>query len=122
MRALIAIGCLAALFVSYGSAHGSPQPSVQYGPPSVASTVDALYPPLSVAWGTVTLEVNVDSNGNVAGVRVVHGIASLTESAETSVRQWKFQPATVNGKPVSSKVTTAFTFVQPGVGPMFQQH
>jgi protein TonB len=43
----------------------------------------------------------VDEKGNPSHVRVVHGIGmGLDEKAIEAVRQYKFTPATVNGKPV----------------------
>jgi TonB family protein len=91
--------------------------SAQFDSPSVVSTVEAVYPLQSTVWGTVVLEVSLDDQGTVTGVRVVHGIPSLTEPAEFSVRQWKFKPAQLNGEPVSSKIAVAFSFVPPNIGP-----
>jgi len=71
----------------------------------------------SVASGTVVLEVALDEAGKISDVRVVRGIASLTEPAERSVRQWKFRPAKMDGKPLPSKIPVAFSFVPPNVGP-----
>ena len=51
-------------------------------PPSVVAVTDAVYPISSVVSGTVVLEVTIDEGGKVAAVRVVRGIASLTEEAE----------------------------------------
>jgi TonB family protein len=76
-----------------------------------------IYPLNSVASGTVVLEVSLDGAGKITDIRVVRGIASLTEPAEDSVRQWTFQPAKLNGKPVRSKIARAFSFVPPNVGP-----
>jgi TonB family protein len=83
----------------------------------VISAVEAVYPLQSVATGTVVLEVSLDEVGKITDVRVVRGIASLTEPAEPSVRQWKFQPAEFDGEPASSKIVVAFSFVPPNVGP-----
>ena len=71
----------------------------------------------SVVSGTVVLEVSLDDTAKITDIRVVRGIASLTEPAERSVRQWTFQSAKLDGKPVSSKVVVAFSFVPPNVGP-----
>jgi hypothetical protein len=94
--------------------------SARFDPPAVISTVEAVYPLQSVAWGTVVLEVGLDDHGVITGVRVVHGIASLTGPAERSVRQWKFKPAQLDGSPISSKIAVAFSFVPPNVGPRVQ--
>lgn len=122
MRALIATLCLAPSFVILGWVHKSTQEHLRFDPPSVTSTAQALYPPHSVASGTVILEVGLDTEGKISDVRVVHDIPSLTESAQQSLRQWKFQPAILDGGPVKSKVTVAFTFSSANLGPSIQHH
>jgi TonB family protein len=106
------------LSVGLGTIQGKKKPqSPRFDPPAVISTVEAIYPLQSVASGTVVLEVTLDNAGKITDVRVVRGIPSLTESAERSIRQWKFRPAQLDGEPVHSKVTAAFSFVPPNVGP-----
>jgi protein TonB len=85
--------------------------------PQVAATAPAPYPPNSIAEGTVILELTIGPGGNIEGVQVVRGVASLTEAAERSVRQWKFCPATLEGRPVRADVAVAFTFTRPVVLP-----
>jgi TonB family protein len=51
--------------------------------------------------GTVKVYCWVDENGNPSHVRVVNGVGmGLDEKAVEAVRQYKFKPATQNGKPV----------------------
>lgn len=120
MRAAVLV-CLLGMFVGWGTVQeenkGEP---LRFDPPAVISTVEAIYPLQSVAWGTVVLEVSLDDRGGISDVRVVHGIASLTKPAVHSVRQWKFKPARLNGLPTSSKMAVAFSFVPPNVGPRVQ--
>lgn len=85
--------------------------------PQVAATAPAPYPPTSVAEGTVIFELTIGTGGNVEAARVLQGVPSLTEAAERSVRQWRFRPATLEGKPVRASMTTAFTFTRPVVLP-----
>lgn len=89
----------------------------RFDPPVVTTVVDVAYPLQSVASGTVVLEVSLDEFAKITDVRAVREIPSLTEPAERSVRQWKVQPAKLDGKPVASKVPVAFSFVPPNVGP-----
>lgn len=70
----------------------------QYQPISVLSTLEAIYPAADARFGTVILQVMVDKAGAIGKVEVIHGIPSLTEEAERSVRQWKFKPAETNGQ------------------------
>jgi TonB family protein len=90
--------------------------ALRFDPPAVIRAAEAVYPLQSVVSGTVVLEAALDDQGTITNVRVVRGIPSLTESAERSIRQWKFRPAYLNGKPVASKMAVAFSFVPPIVG------
>lgn len=52
--------------------------------------------------GIVIVEAIVDKQGDVTNVRVLKGLPmGLEQSAMDAVRQWKFKPATLNGRPVS---------------------
>jgi TonB family protein len=110
-----------ALFIPFalgGSLLLAQQPAApSYEPPRVVSAVDAAYPVNSVAFGTVVLEVALDSAGKVERVKVVRDISPLTDSAEQAVRQWKFSPARLDGRPVASSLPVAFTFVRPDLWP-----
>ncbi len=85
----------------------------RFKPIQVVSTVKARYPATSIAAGTVILEVTVGESGAIEKIKVIHGIPSLTEEAERSVRQWKFKPAQLDGKPVASPMVASFTFNRP---------
>lgn len=63
------------------------------------------------AQGTVVLRLTINTNGDVTDVEVLAGQrAGLTEAAMAAVRQWKYRPATLNGRPVAVyyKVTVTF--------------
>jgi TonB family protein len=52
--------------------------------------------------GAVILEAVIDEHGNVTGVRVVKGMPmGLEQAAIEAVSRWKFQPATLDGRPVA---------------------
>ena len=51
------------------------------------------------------------------GLFAAGGVASLTEAAERSLRQWKFRSATLDARPVRASIVTAFTFTRPVVVP-----
>ena len=115
--ALTWIGLLG-LSVGLGTFQEKKRPeSPRFDLPAVLTAAEVIYPLQSVASGTVVLEVALDDTGKVTDVRVVRGIPSLTESAERSIRQWKFQPAHLNGEPIHSKMAVAFSFVPANVGP-----
>lgn len=118
MRTLLMWICFLGVAVGSSAAQSKmKQVPAQFDPPSVVSTVEAVYPLQSVASGTVVLEVSLDENAKITDVRVVRGIPSLTQPAEHAVKQWKFQAARLDGKPVASRIVVAFSFVPPNVGP-----
>jgi TonB family protein len=61
--------------------------------------------------GTVEVEAVVDIDGAVADARVVRPLhPELDEQAIAAVRDWKFVPGVMNGKPVPVLITIEMTF------------
>jgi len=60
--------------------------------------------------GTVLLQALVCSTGQVFGVRVQQSIPLLDFASITAIRQWVFQPARVDGRPVAVWVTIPVKF------------
>ena len=61
--------------------------------------------------GSVILQTTIDKNGDITDVKVLKGLhMGLSEAAVASVRQWKFKPATLNGKPVAVYYNLTVTF------------
>jgi TonB family protein len=81
-----------------------------FQPAEAVSVSDVTIPFHSIANGTVVLDVMISQQGEVRNVQVRRDIASVTEEAVRSVRTWKFQPAKLNGKAVTSRMTVAVTF------------
>src|SRR6266446_8282231 len=67
---------------------------------SVPPTYPALAKSNHVA-GDVTMDALVDPAGNVTGVKVISGPTLLQEAAMAALRQWKYEPARLDGRPVS---------------------
>jgi TonB family protein len=82
-----------------------------FQPAKAVSISDVAIPLLSVAIGTVVLDVGITKEGEVDDVQVRRDIPSETEAAVRSVRAWKFEPAKCNGRAVPSRVTVAVTFL-----------
>jgi protein TonB len=77
------------------------------------SSARAIYPSAakqSAVQGSVTVAANVDATGKVTGARALNGPMILREAAVDSVKQWKYSPALVDGKPAASLVTVNVEF------------
>lgn len=62
--------------------------------------------------GVVILQSIIDEQGLVRDVKVLRGLPmGLTEAAVEAVRQWRFEPATLRGRPVAVyyNLTVSFT-------------
>jgi protein TonB len=76
--------------------------------------VEPIYPELAKRARVeyqVMLEVNVDEEGNVTGVKVLRGHPLLDQAAIDAVKQWQYSPTYLNGQavPVVATVTVPFT-------------
>ena len=62
--------------------------------------------------GVVTVRVFIDEHGAVSSAEVVKSSAtSFEQPAIAAVEKWKFKPATLDGKPVATKVIVPISFV-----------
>lgn len=61
--------------------------------------------------GVVTLRVVVTSEGKVTDIRVLAGRGyGLDEKAVDAARHWRFEPATIDGRPVSVEMALEMMF------------
>jgi protein TonB len=61
--------------------------------------------------GMVILEAIISADGAVGDIRVVHSANPLLDAAaEKAVRQWRYRPATLNGRAVGVYLTVTVTF------------
>jgi TonB family protein len=81
-----------------------------FAPAQITAASYALYPPDSLATGTVVLSLSISKTGQVQKVRVARDVAALSPAALAAVKSWKYAPATLNGQPVSSSLIVAFVF------------
>jgi protein TonB len=75
--------------------------------------VEPIYPPLAVAaalQGTVILEALVDESGVVQEVKVLRSQGVLDRAAIDAVRQWRYSPVILNGRPERFILTVVLTF------------
>jgi TonB family protein len=87
-------------------------------PPLRIKVVDPVYPEKArqaQVEGVVILEARTDERGNVEDVMVLRSVPALDQAAIDAVKQWKYEPMLVNGKPqkVVFDVTVRF-MLKPG--------
>ena len=118
------IGATTALTLLVGVALGQKpdqERPPKFQPAEVLAVTDTYYPPRSVAFGTVVLQVTVGESGEIQDIKVIRHIPSLTEEAMRSVKRWKFKPASLDGKPAGSVIPVAFTFTRRQLFPIPKQ-
>jgi protein TonB len=77
------------------------------------STVPPVYPSLARSqriFGDVRVDALIDASGRVSAMKVVSGPALLQQAAMDSLRQWKYQPAMLNGNAVPMHLTVTVQF------------
>jgi protein TonB len=75
--------------------------------------VEPLYPDFARrarVQGTVVLMMVVDEQGVPIQVRALEGHAALQEAALQAARQWRFEPARLDGRPVSASFRLTLNF------------
>jgi periplasmic protein TonB len=105
-----------------GLAGSNAQPSAPTAPLPVGgdvkqakliSSVPPVYPSLAKSQhvsGNVQVDALIDANGRVTTMKVVSGPTLLQQAAMDALKQWKYQPATLDGKPVSMHLTVTLQF------------
>lgn len=75
--------------------------------------VDPLYPDFARRariQGTVVLLMTVDERGVPLQVRALDGHPALQEAAMQAARQWRFEPARLDGRPVAASFRLTLNF------------
>lgn len=97
-----------------------PPPSRVSSPPAEmpypTATATPAYPPQALTSGVVMLEVEVDERGAVAKVEILGQADGFGAAAIEAARQFRFQAAKRDGRPVPSRAVLVFGFPQP-LGP-----
>jgi protein TonB len=81
--------------------------------PALVHRVEPIYPDLAVhakIEGVVILEAVVDQEGRVEDARVLRSVRFLDSAALEAVRQWRYSPLLLNGKPSRFVVTVTVSF------------
>lgn len=85
--------------------------------PRLIRNVQPVYPELAEearVQGEVVLDCVIDEHGNVTQIKLISGHPLLVRAAFDAVRQWKYQPTTLNGIPVAVEMKVTVTFKMAG--------
>jgi protein TonB len=81
------------------------------------TSVRPAYPRLAQAariQGAVVLLVTISREGLVENIRVVNGHPMLVGAAMDAVRQWRYRPYLLNGKPIEVETQITVNFMISG--------
>ena len=79
-------------------------------------SVNPVYPPEALAQklhGAVVLQAVIGRDGTVADLKIVRGYFVLGKAAIAAVKQWRFQPYTLNGHAAATQTTITVNFSYP---------
>jgi TonB family protein len=83
-------------------------------PPRLIKAVEPVYPEIArqaQVEGVVIVEARTDEKGNVEDARLLRSIPLLEQAAIDAVKQWKYEPAIINGKPQKVVFTVTVRFM-----------
>jgi TonB family protein len=100
------------------SAPGSPTPvSAGITGGQAVRRIAPVYPPQALqahTQGTVVLTATVIEDGTVHDIKVIEGPEILANSAVEALKQWRYQPFQLDGKPVRNEIRINVDFKFPG--------
>ena len=79
-------------------------------------TVNPVYPPEALAQklhGPVVLQAVIGRDGNVEDLKIVRGYFVLGRAAIAAVKQWRFQPYSLNGQAAATQTVITINFSYP---------
>jgi protein TonB len=82
-------------------------------PARLIASVPPVYPALAKnqhVSGDVRIDALIDATGHVTTMKIVSGPTLLHQAAMDSLRQWKYQPASLNGSAVPMHLTVTIQF------------
>jgi protein TonB len=82
-------------------------------PARIISSISPVYPSLAKNQhidGDIRIDALIDANGRVSAMKVVSGPVLLHQAAMDALRQWKYQPATLDDKPVPIHLMVTMQF------------
>lgn len=91
----------------------SPAPVSVIVPPHLAMQPDVPYPQDATGDASVILRLTVNADGTVREVQLADGDEPFASAALQAARDWKFEPALRDHKPVAATVRFQVSFVEP---------
>ena len=97
---------------SEGSLYGSRIPGAPLTGHEIIPALPQVFPDPAVSRsdlpagveGDVVVEVDIDAQGNVVGLRLIHGIGyGIEDRVMATLRQWRFRPASKDGVTIASQ-------------------
>jgi protein TonB len=99
------------------TAPANPEPAVRQGgdvqPPKLISSVPPVYPALAKqnnVEGDVKIQAEIGISGSVTSMKVLSGPVLLRGAAMDALRHWRYAPAKLDGKPVSTQYVVILRF------------
>jgi TonB family protein len=83
-------------------------------PPKLIKQVNPVYPEVARKGhveGVVILEAKADEEGNIVDARILRSIPVLDQAAIDAVKQWKYEPLAIDGKPCKVLFTVTVRFM-----------
>jgi outer membrane biosynthesis protein TonB len=78
--------------------------------PGITSVVYPQYPVNAAVPWTVVIQVTVGKTGAIQRAKLVRDLPPFSQFALNALNRWRFQSATLDGKPVASNLAIAFIF------------
>ena len=85
-------------------------------PGSLLYRVEPVYPKMAAiirAHGVVKLHAIIATDGTIQSLNVIEGHPLLAEAAREAVRQWRYRPYILNGRPVEVETMITVNFKAP---------
>jgi TonB family protein len=99
-----------------GAKRATPEGAEDNSTKRLIHRVEPVYPPEARAQqiqGAVTLDVQIGGEGTVHNIDVVEGNPVLADAAVQAVRQWRYRPYSVDGRPVEMQTRVTIRFTLP---------
>jgi TonB family protein len=112
----VAISSQLSFVAPAGSSPAASQPGKNLQVGQLVNLVDPQYPPdarQKHIEGTVKLHATIGVDGSIKDLQPVSGPPALLPAALTAVREWRYSPTLLNGKPIETQEDISLVFRLP---------